>query len=86
MRCEKNPAKIVRALAMLTGRDSSYVFNDRVQNGRARSIKVWGWSEKEYDLAADILVKHGHTVQIKEYRGQGYYDRGLKQRLIVRVK
>lgn len=60
-----HPMKIVRALMTLTGH--KYAFCDRMDpmGGRKRwSIKVWGWSVDERQLAKDILKKHGFIIEM----------------------
>ena len=40
-----------------------FIFNDRLRDGR-RSLKVWGWSERQYLLAKEKLEALGCTVEV----------------------
>lgn len=55
-RTSSKSGKIVRALMTLTGK-GSFVFNDRIKNGR--SIKVWGWNVQHYEVAMEAMAKQG---------------------------
>lgn len=63
----RNPAKcetaICRAVMTLSG-VGTYLFNDRRTNG-GRTIKVWGWQNEHYELAADIMKRHGFAVELR---------------------
>jgi hypothetical protein len=54
----RKPTAIIRSLMVITG-SGGFLFNDRIKDGRYRSIKVWGWKMEHYQLAIDILRKHG---------------------------
>lgn len=56
-----SPAKIVRALDTLKGRNST-IFNDPTTFGR--SIKVWGWREADYADAKWHLEDAGYEVKV----------------------
>ena len=53
----KSAAKIVRGIVTVTGKGTA-IFNDRLKTG-GRSIKVWGWNERIYTEAVEILKQHG---------------------------
>lgn len=38
------------------------VFNDKLKDG-TRSLKVWGWSLREYSKCAELLREMGCTVK-----------------------
>ena len=40
-----------------------FIFNDRLRDGR-RSLKVWGWSERQYLHAKEKLEALGCTVEV----------------------
>lgn len=61
----KCASNICRAVMTLSG-VGSFLFNDRRANG-GRSIKVWGWRNEHYELAADIMRKHGFDVELKRF-------------------
>jgi len=61
----RTPSAICRAVMTLSGA-GSFLFNDRRKNG-GRSIKVWGWSNQHYELAADIMKRHGFDVELKQF-------------------
>lgn len=53
---------VVNQVSDLYGKKGT-VFNDRMKDGR-RSVKVWGWGEKEFQAAADKLRALGCDVEI----------------------
>lgn len=70
---------IVRSLATVVG-EGNYIFNDRRKNG-GRSFKVWGWKRMHYDLAVEVLEKHGFTARIVDREGSAlrlYVEPGQK--------
>ena len=56
-----NSAKIARALITLTGAGTC-LFNDRIKGGR--SIKVWGWQRRHYELAMQAMSKQGISAKL----------------------
>lgn len=48
-------------------------FNDKLKDGR-RSLKVLGWEYRDYKLARNLLLIHGHHAKIIEH--SGYSNRG----------
>jgi hypothetical protein len=38
-------------------------FNDKMNDGR-RSLKVFGWEYKDYEMARNLLLIHGHYAEI----------------------
>lgn len=52
---------IVNAVIAIKG-TGTRVFNDPITNGR--SIKVWGWSEMDYQFAMSMLIKAGYRVTL----------------------
>jgi len=66
-------SKIGRIIRSLIKNDRHWVFNDRLLDG-TRSVKVWGWREVDYDIAAKALEAAGCTV--KKVRFGGYSIRG----------
>ena len=66
--------KVVRRLA---GKDA-IIFNDRMEDG-ARSVKVYGWGEKDYKRAAKKLRKLGHDAIIsKRFVPKRGWDKGYR--------
>jgi hypothetical protein len=61
MDSKNSSVKIVRALAIVTGKGTD-VFNDRIQGGR--SIKVWGWPRAHYELAVEAMAKQGIKARL----------------------
>ena len=61
-------AKIARALVTLTGR-GTYVFNDAIVGGR--SIKVWNWDRRHYEVAMDAMVRQGIACRLVTTSGPG---------------
>lgn len=59
-------AIIARAVQLTSGR-GTYVFNDRLLDGR-RSLKVWGWTEADYMEAAHQLAKAGCVVKVHKFK------------------
>jgi hypothetical protein len=57
---------IARAVIAMTGR-GHMVFNDRLTDGR-RSLKVWGWTDKDYETARELLTRAGCQVRVEEFK------------------
>lgn len=70
-------AQIARAVTAMTGR-GFLMFNDRLVDGR-RSLKVWGWTFKDYEMARELLTRAKCQVQVVEFDG---YSRGMVRRQI----
>ena len=72
---------IARAVMSMTNR-GFLMFNDRLRDGR-RSLKVWGWTPKDYEMARELLTRAGCQVQVVEFeaysarRGGNYVQRRL---------
>jgi hypothetical protein len=56
---------IARAVIAMTGR-GHMVFNDRLKDGR-RSLKVWGWTNKDYETARELLTRAGCQVWVGDF-------------------
>lgn len=56
---------IARAVIAMTGR-GFMVFNDRLVDGR-RSLKVWGWTDKDYETARELLTRAKCQVKVVEF-------------------
>ena len=56
---------IARAVIAMTGR-GFLVFNDRLVDGR-RSLKVWGWTDKDYETARELLTRAKCQVTVVEF-------------------
>ena len=56
---------IARAVIHMTGRGFC-VFNDKLKDG-TRSLKVWGWTDKDYEMARELLTRAGCQVQVVEF-------------------
>lgn len=70
-------AQIARAVTAMTGR-GFLMFNDRLKDGR-RSLKVWGWTFKDYEMARELLTRAKCQVRVVEFDG---YSRGAVKRQI----
>ena len=70
-------AQIARAVTAITGR-GFLMFNDRLSDGR-RSLKVWGWTFKDYEMARELLTRAKCQVQVVEFDS---YSRGMTKRQI----
>ena len=70
-------AQIARAVTAMSGRGFC-MFNDRLRDGR-RSLKVWGWTAKEYETARDLLTQAGCGVTLVEFEGVSW---GMSKRQI----
>lgn len=77
MQTKTKTGAIARAVIAMTGR-GSLVFNDRLRDGR-RSLKVWGWTFKDYEMARELLTRAKCQVQVVEFDG---YSRGMVKRQI----
>jgi hypothetical protein len=72
---------IARAVISMTNR-GSLMFNDRLKDG-TRSLKVWGWTQEDYETARELLIRAGCQVQVVEFeaysprRGGNYVQRRL---------
>ena len=55
-------SKIARKVIKMTGKGSE-LFNDKLVSGK-RSLKVWGWTPKEYFMAVELLTKEGCKVEV----------------------
>ena len=67
------------ARAVMTMNNSGLLmFNDRLRDGR-RSLKVWGWTARDYETARELLTRAGCQVQVVEFDG---YSRGMAKRQI----
>ena len=72
---------IARAVIHMTGRGFC-VFNDRLADGR-RSLKVWGWTDRDYETARELLTRAKCQVTVVEFeaysarRGGNYTQRRL---------
>lgn len=56
---------IARAVISMNNR-GSLMFNDRLRDGR-RSLKVWGWNDRDYETARELLTRAGCQVQVVEF-------------------
>lgn len=65
---------------MLT--DKHYLFNDKLADGR-RSVKVWGWTERDYDKAKVELEKAGLKVEVVDLYSYKYGSNFHTRRLHV---
>ena len=70
-------AHIARAVTAISGR-GFLMFNDRLKDGR-RSLKVWGWTFKDYEMARELLTRAKCQVRVVEFDG---YSRGAVKRQI----
>ena len=67
------------------------IFNDKLKSGK-RSLKVWGWTEKDYESCANLLRTMGCKVEFKKYfytsctmmNGEMVQRRKLRTRLHVK--
>ena len=59
-----------------------FIFNDRLRDGR-RSLKVWGWSERQYLLAKEKLEALDCTVKVVRVALRGKPPGGFRLRLHV---
>ena len=57
-------SQLIRALATIIDTDGGnhHVYCDKIKGGR--SIKVWGWKEKHYNVALDVLKTHGIPAKL----------------------
>lgn len=64
-------------------RKDTVIFNDKLSDGR-RSLKVWGWTDDDYDLCAHLLKIAGCKVEDKiAYRNNRYRIEKKIRRLVV---
>lgn len=77
MQTKTKTGAIARAVIAMTGR-GFLVFNDRLRDGR-RSLKVWGWTFKDYEMARELLTRAKCQVHVVEFDG---YSRGMVKRQI----
>ena len=60
---------MTRIAAMATAHlqpETIAIFNDKLKSGK-RSLKVWGWTEKDYESCANLLRTMGCKVEVKRY-------------------
>lgn len=55
------PGKIVRSV-MISRNSGFFMFNDRILG--ARSIKVWGFKQADYQAAVEALSRHGYRTKM----------------------
>lgn len=68
---------------MDTTKRGTIMFNDKLANG-ARSLKVWGWSHAEYQMAKRKLEALG--CQVAMVKAPPYYDhRGMQTKQSTRL-
>ena len=71
-----------RAVIAVTGK-GHHIYNDKLKSG-ARSLKVWGWTDKEYVLAKTQLEQEGYEVKLVRFTSQsGYGHKRTQTRLHV---
>ena len=58
-----NAVKVIRAYARTLNVPRHYVYNDPLVDGR-RSVKVWGWTHKDYIAALGVLRAAGLSGRI----------------------
>jgi hypothetical protein len=58
-----NAVKVIRALAAQSGVTPDRIFNDRLVDG-SRSVKVWGWTHKDYVAALGVLRAAGFRGRV----------------------
>jgi len=58
-----NAVKVLRALAYQSGVTPDRIFNDRLVDG-SRSVKVWGWTHKDYVAALEVLRAAGFRGRV----------------------
>lgn len=73
--------KVARKIQNETGLGRN-LFNDRLQDG-SRSLKVWGWSDKQYKNAAQKLRNLGCEVKIVCFKSRSYGSKHTQTRLHV---
>lgn len=62
--------QVANQVMKMTGR-GEMIFNDKLKYG-IRSLKVWGWHEGDYDLAAQMLRDQGCHVHKVVFTGEGW--------------
>jgi hypothetical protein len=73
---------ITKAAQVITNRGRK-VFNDRLLDG-TRSLKVWGWTDIEYEVCRKLLVQAGLAVTVKYVRSG--YPSGQRSTIRLHVK
>lgn len=60
-------------------------FNDKLKDGK-RSLKVLGWTQKEYEMAQYILDMAGHETELVEFAGNSYRFNVCYKQMRLHVK
>lgn len=77
-------SNVMKVIRFIDWDRKSRVFNDIRSFGR--SVKVWGWTQHEYQLAIDLLREHGIKVRIvrtRKIRSSGWGSSGQNLRLWI---
>ena len=68
---------IINAVELMRPMQGGYIFNDKLVDG-TRSVKVWGWTDADYDNAKNMLERAGlaviKKVRVKTSTGRGQYS------------
>ena len=73
--------QVARLLSNATGR-GHMIYNDRLADG-TRSLKVWGWTGKDYATAQELLQGMGCRVDMVQ--AERYDTRGGLWRTVTRL-
>lgn len=76
--------KVARKIIKASG-EGHTIFNDRLVDGR-RSLKVWGWDKKMYELCQQELMAQGHIVKLVSFLVNRWGGSRLQHRLHVLEK
>ena len=65
----------VAKMVMVAQGRGTVIFNDKLADG-TRSLKVWGWTDKEYKEAQKLLKLYGCEVKMVQHHG--WSNRGAR--------
>ena len=60
-------------------------YNDKLKDG-TRSLKVRGWTQKEYEMAQYILDMAGHETELVEFLSYSWRSYGSYTQMRLHVK